>query len=117
MYKVLMIFILSCFLLSSDDFPNLSDKEFFEEPSICQKNFNDCLDECESKNIQSSFSSCLSNCSSLFEECIENESIENCRKLYKTCSVECEVVSIKIEEEECSFQCEKSYDFCISQTN
>jgi len=45
MYKVLIIFILSCFLLSSDDFSNLSEKELFEEPSICKKIFNNCLSE------------------------------------------------------------------------
>lgn len=37
MYKLLMVLMISYSLLSSNDFPTLSNDELFTEPTICEK--------------------------------------------------------------------------------
>ena len=122
MYKLLISSLLPYVLLATSNFSNLSEKDLFTEPSLCQKIYNDCLDECESKNTQNSFTSCLSDCSTLFEKCEEKkdegkEIDTNCKDLYKTCSFECEKESTKIVEDGCFTKCEESYDKCINESN
>ncbi len=95
MYKLLMVLMISYSLLSSNDFPTLSNDELFTEPTICEKIYNDCIDECE-KGSPPTFTNCLTECSVLYEKCKEemgekNDSkISECRDSYMTCSFNCE---------------------------
>jgi len=118
MYKLFMASILSYSLLSANNFPTLSNDELFEKPSICEKVYSDCIDECEERS-PATFTNCLTECSILNEECkqeITNEDLEvsKCRDSYMTCTLECEEKISQIEQNECYRDCEISFDKCIT---
>ncbi len=117
MYKLLMALIMSYTLLLANTFLTLSNEELFEEPSICEKTYNDCIDECE-KAIPSTFTNCLTECSSLYEECkdkmvAKNSKTSKCKDLYMTCTLRCEEKIPQIEQNLCYTDCELSFDKCI----
>ena len=120
MYKLLMALIMSYSLLYSNDFPTLSNDELFAEPSICEKIYNNCSDECE-KGSPSTFTDCLTECSVLYEECKKEISEENdtkiseCRDSYMTCSFSCEEKISQLEQNECYSNCEIAFDKCIDE--
>lgn len=118
MYKLFMASIMSYSLLFSNDFPTLSNDELFLEPSVCEKVYNDCTDECESRS-PNSFSNCLTECSALYEECKEetneqdDSKISRCRDTYIACTLECEEIIPQVEQNKCYSDCEMSFDKCI----
>lgn len=117
MYKLLMASMMFYSLLSANNFPALSTDELFEEPSICEKIYSDCIDVCE-KRSPSTFTNCLIECSSLYEECKEKNAVENlkvskCKDSYISCSVKCEEKNSNIEQNKCSLYCEVTLDNCL----
>lgn len=121
MYKLLMASFMSYSLLSAtDNFPTLSNNELFAEPNICERIYNDCIDECE-KRTPNTFSNCLTECSILYEECKEktNENdtsiVSKCRDSYMTCTLECEGKTPYLEQNKCYTDCEIAFDKCIDK--
>lgn len=118
MCKLFMALIMSYSLLfSSDNFPTLSNDELFLEPNICDRVYNDCIDECE-KRSPNTFTNCLTECSSLYEECKEQAAgntsqILECRDSYRTCTLECEEKVPQLEQNKCYSDCEITFDKCI----
>lgn len=117
MYKLLMASMMSYSLLSANDLPTLSNDELFQEPSICEKVYRDCIDKCE-KGTPNNFTNCLIECSSLYEECKEETAdeksqVSNCRDSYMTCTLKCEEIIPQIEQNKCYSNCEMAFDKCI----